>query len=118
MASTLRTKHRKQVRGFVIIWGGITFVMAAVTFIAIYMTYGSPTPPGTNLRNVAIPPGTTQVAQAATNTPTQAAQATAESTEAAQALAAQSSADSNPSPPTSATVIPTAAANDVIASLR
>jgi hypothetical protein len=70
MASSLKTKHRKQIRGFILIWAGVTFIMAAVTFIAIYMTYGSLTPPGTNLRNVAIPSATTEVAQLPTSTPT------------------------------------------------
>jgi hypothetical protein len=90
MASSLKTKHRKQIRGFVLIWSGITFIMASVTFIAIYMTYGSLTPPGTNLRNVAIP-SVTQVVQEATATPTQEAQATA-GTQVAQAQAAPTTA--------------------------
>jgi hypothetical protein len=94
MASSLKNKHRRQVRGFVIIWSGVTFIMAAVTFIAIYMTYGSMTPPGTNLRSVAIPDSTTPIAQQATITPARTAEAAAESavteeaTSGAQALTA------------------------------
>jgi hypothetical protein len=91
MASSLKTKHRKQVRGFVLIWSGITFIMAAVTFIAIYMTYGSLTPPGTNLRNVAIP-SVTQAVEAPTNTPTLEAAATAEATPLVVAQAAPTTA--------------------------
>jgi hypothetical protein len=91
MASSLKTKHRKQVRGFVLIWSGITFIMAAVTFIAIYMTYGSLTPPGTNLRNVAIP-SVTELVQVSTNTPTQEAAETAVATELALAQAASTTA--------------------------
>lgn len=91
MASSLKTKHQKQVRGFVLIWSGITFIMAAVTFIAIYMTYGSLTPPGTNLRNVAIP-SVTELVQVSTNTPTQEAAETAVATELALAQAAPTTA--------------------------
>lgn len=95
MASSLKTKHRKQVRGFVLIWSGITFIMASVTFIAIYMTYGSLTPPGTNLRNVAIPVNT-QVAQAVT--PTQETQATAATEGAVAQAAATTAATTTPRP--------------------
>src|SRR5690606_37831745 len=95
----LKTKHRKQVRGFVLIWSGITFIMASVTFIAIYMTYGSLTPPGTNLRNVAIPVNT-QVAQAVTTT--QETQATA-ATEGAVAQAAATTATTTTPRPIEAT---------------
>ncbi len=41
MASTPRTRFRRQVRNFTLIWVGITFIMGAVTFVAIYMAYGS-----------------------------------------------------------------------------
>lgn len=89
MASSLKNKHRKQVRGFLLIWGGITLVMALVTFIAIYMAYGSLTPPGTNLRNVAIPSATIAVAQAATLTPTTAPAETEEASAATEDASAQ-----------------------------
>lgn len=83
MASSLKSKHRRQIRSFVLVWGGVTFVMASVTFIAIYMTYGSQTPLGTNLRNVAIPQSTTQVAQVPPVTITPRVATTAEATESA-----------------------------------
>lgn len=99
MASSLKSKHRRQIRGFILIWGGITFVMAAVTFIALYMTYGSLTPPGTNLRNVAIPENTLQVAVVPT------AEATAEAVVTVEAAAtenaeAQSAVRDVPASPT------------------
>lgn len=39
---TTRSTVRKQIRGFVVIWTAITFVMGLATFLAIYFTY-SPT---------------------------------------------------------------------------
>lgn len=45
---------RKQIRGFVIIWTLITFMMALATFLAIYFTYSPPGSSGSR-PNVAIP---------------------------------------------------------------
>ncbi|MFN8527719.1 MAG: beta-galactosidase [Anaerolineae bacterium] len=55
--NTREIRIRKQLRGFVVIWAGITFIMGAVTFIAIYMAYGqlNDTRFGGTLRNVTIP---------------------------------------------------------------
>lgn len=63
MAASSRMKFRKQVREFVIIWSGITVVMASITFIAIYMAYGAlnPAPPSNVLRNVVLPAAETAV---------------------------------------------------------
>ena len=66
MANTPKTRFRRQVRNFSLLWAGITFIMGATTFIAIYAAYGPLT--GTandNLRNVGIPTGTSVPAVAA-----------------------------------------------------
>ncbi|MDZ4766833.1 MAG: hypothetical protein SGI73_20025 [Chloroflexota bacterium] len=58
MATTTRTRFRKQVRSFVVIWTGLTIALAAATFIAIYMTYDAVDPlaaRGANMRDVALP---------------------------------------------------------------
>ncbi len=65
MASTPRTRFRRQVRNFALIWAGITFIMGVTTFIAIYAGYGSLTGSSDSLRNIAIPTGTLAVSQAA-----------------------------------------------------
>lgn len=39
--NTKEIRVRRQMRGFLLIWAGITFIMGAVTFAAIYMAYGS-----------------------------------------------------------------------------
>ncbi|MEO8396420.1 MAG: endo-1,4-beta-xylanase, partial [Chloroflexota bacterium] len=74
MANTPRTRFRRQIRNFTLIWAGITFIMGVTTFIAIYAAYGSltGTSTGDTLRNVAIPTGTDAAAAAAivpTSTP-------------------------------------------------
>ncbi len=58
MARTTREiRIRRQLRGFVLIWAGITFIVGAVTFIAIYVLNGQLIDNrfGGTLRNVAIP---------------------------------------------------------------
>lgn len=71
MAANIRAKFRRQVRGFVVIWTGITVVMAAAAFIAIYLAYGTLNPQPSSVRNVAIPESTqTSVAQQPTTPPT------------------------------------------------
>jgi hypothetical protein len=92
MASTPKARFQQQVRNFALIWVGITFIMGATTFIAIYMAYGSLT--NTGLRNVAIPsaiPAT--VAPTSAPLPTR-APATTES----QAVVAAQQATSAPEP--------------------
>jgi hypothetical protein len=39
--NTKEIRVRRQMRGFLIVWAGITFIMGAITFVAIYMAYGS-----------------------------------------------------------------------------
>jgi polysaccharide biosynthesis protein PslG len=51
-----RSVVRKKIRGFVLVWIGITLIMSTATFFAIYLTYGGGETPGSNLnRTVAIP---------------------------------------------------------------
>lgn len=52
-----RGAPRKQVRGFLVAWLAITFVVSAVTFFAVYLTYGGNQTPSF-ARNVAIPSAT------------------------------------------------------------
>lgn len=65
--STTRNAVRKQIRAFVIIWIGITLLMGACTFAAIYMAYGAL---NENASRVAIAQATTMVPQAALSNPT------------------------------------------------
>jgi polysaccharide biosynthesis protein PslG len=67
--STLaRTRVRKQLRGFVLIWTGITVVMGACTFIAIYAAYGALAQnTGSSGRNNLALPGATSTSQVALN---------------------------------------------------
>ncbi len=97
MTAVSRSAFRKQVGNFVILWMGITFVVGAVTFIAVYMTYPSINPGREDLRSsAALPTGAaTRVVQvvptmtrqpSSTPAPTQVAQVSTQET--AQALAA------------------------------
>ena len=103
-ASSAKARFRRQVRTFALIWIGITFILGASTFIAIYMAYGTMNPSGgSNLRNVAIPNEPTEAAQAlaATGTPTatqQPTQAATEATEAAAVAMAQATEEEAPQP--------------------
>ncbi len=112
MARTTREiRIRRQMRGFVLIWAGITFVMGAVTFVAIYLAYGSITDErfAGALRNVALPetvavegtPSQSGEAVAQANTPTIPPTLPATSTRVAQLA---TTAPTNP-PPT-ATLLP------------
>ncbi len=62
MTTNPQSKFRQQVRAFVLIWTGITFIMASLTFIAVYLTYDSITS--------AISPGLSGVAIPRAETPT------------------------------------------------
>lgn len=57
-----RTLVRKQIRGFVVIWTGITAMVAGVTFFAIYLTYSGGRGGGNAdfTQNIAFPTVTTQ----------------------------------------------------------
>lgn len=72
-SSAQRTRVRKQLRGFVLIWTTITFVMGACTFIAIYAAYGALSQNSGSRSNVALPISTRtpqSAAVAATPIPT------------------------------------------------
>ncbi len=75
MAATTRAAFRRQVRNFVLVWIGLTVVIGAVTFTAVYMTYPSINPGGGDLRSSAALPtaAETRVVQVptATQTPTE-----------------------------------------------
>lgn len=92
--STALIRYRRQLRGFVVVWTGITFIFSAVAFIAIYMNYGAIFPPGSQneLRADAALPARSQTpatADAATPTafPTRPPQPTTASVAVAQAIA-------------------------------
>lgn len=72
-----RTLVRKQIRGFVVIWTGITAMVAGVTFFAIYLTYSGGRGGGNAdfTQNIAFPTVTTQQ-----DNPTSAVLSTAPST--------------------------------------
>ncbi len=59
MANSPKARFRRQIRNFTVIWSGITFIMGATTFIAIYAAAGSLTGASgsDNFRNVGIPTG-------------------------------------------------------------
>jgi polysaccharide biosynthesis protein PslG len=72
---TANTRMRKQIRTFALVWTGITVLMGACTFAAIYIAYGALNTPNRTVidtRNVAIPPSSPspqQAAAAASSTP-------------------------------------------------
>lgn len=57
--SNSRKPARRPIRGFVLSWTAITFVVTAITFFAVYLTYGGQTP--TFARNVAFPSATPNI---------------------------------------------------------
>lgn len=69
MSSQTLARRRKQVRDFVIIWTGITIVMGACTFLAIYTAYGALNQAETNpnQRNIALVTASPQPPGAAVN---------------------------------------------------
>jgi len=115
LGSTSRV--RKQIRGFVLVWIGVTLVMGACTFVAIYLAYGSLQDNPNGLRNVAVPVSPTSVALAVTSTsvptriaptltpipPTQALVAQAATT---QEVAAAATATRPPPPTATPTTLP------------
>ncbi len=59
-SNTPLARYRRQLRGFVVVWSGLTFIMGALAFIAMYMSYGTLFPAGgTNglLSMAALPTG-------------------------------------------------------------
>ncbi|MBC7813065.1 MAG: hypothetical protein H7175_18050 [Burkholderiales bacterium] len=81
-----RTRARRQLRGFVLIWTAITLIMGACTFVAIYMAYGAiATGSDTgSLSNVAL---ALPDAAASTSTPASSQQVAAQVTTAAEITA-------------------------------
>jgi polysaccharide biosynthesis protein PslG len=70
MTSTQQIRIKRQVRNFVVGWIVITLIMGIITFLAIYLAYGSlNTGGGSPMRNVAIAPGTEIAQIIPTNTP-------------------------------------------------
>lgn len=68
MTTTANTRMRKQIRTFALAWTGITILMGACTFAAIYIAYGALNTPSRTLidtRNVALPPASPSAQQAA-----------------------------------------------------
>ncbi len=96
MPNTRRT-NRRPVRGFIISWTAITFVVTAVTFFAVYLTYGGERP--SFARNVAFPSATPQ--------PTQNVEIAVQATQ-PPTLAVSVPATATPAPTTAPTTAPSA----------
>ncbi len=81
MNQSPQVRFRKQMRTFVFLWAGITFVMAAATFVAIYVAFPSigGTGPSLSLQSVALPTETPTPLYTPTTPVTPAPQATAAS---------------------------------------
>lgn len=108
---TPRAKHRRQVRTFVLLWAGVTFIMAAATFVAIYMSTGALDSGSAALRDLALPvepERTVQVAVVATLAPTQTATTapTAVPTATVEAVTAPDTLGAQAAPAPTATVLP------------
>ncbi len=109
-----RTRVNRQLRGFVLIWTGITIVMGACTFIAIYAAYGALAQnPGSGERNNLALPIATNTAEVAAVKPTtiptrqiaSSVTATLQPTAAVVAQAQAASTETQPPAPT-ATLLP------------
>jgi hypothetical protein len=90
MAQSAKRRFRRQVRSFAFVWAGLTFIMAAVAFIAIYVSFGPLTGTASAnvvLRSVALPTETPAAAVQAAASPTATFAAPVPTTDAA-ALAA------------------------------
>lgn len=101
-------KHRQQVRGFAIVWTGITLIMGVCAFIAIYAATGI------MVSNRAVPPAPISIAaakaQATSDVTTEPTLGPIASfTPAAIAMAAQVTATPQPNQPVVATAAPTQA---------
>lgn len=105
MASSPESRMRGKIRAFVLAWTAITLVMGVATFFAIYLVYESLSgPSGSSMRNVAIPPASTTIAQNATATPSPTPMPTRQPTQApteeAAAAAAEAATETPQAPPT------------------
>ena len=111
-----KTSTRKQIRTFAIAWTGITLVMGACTFFAIYIAYGAINQPTsmTDVSSVALPAETRPPVQAAvilpSNTPLptsdQPTQAPVTPTTQAAVALAQATTAPTDEPPPSPTLLP------------
>lgn len=105
MASSPESRMRGKIRAFVLAWTAITLVMGVATFFAIYLVYESLSgPSGSSMRNVAIPPASTTIAQSATATPSPTPMPTRQPTQApteeVAAAAAEAATETPQAPPT------------------
>lgn len=105
MASSPESRMRGKIRAFVLAWTAITLVMGVATFFAIYLVYESLSgPSGSSMRNVAIPPASTTIAQNATATPSPTPMPTRQPTQApteeVAAAAAEAATETPQTPPT------------------
>ncbi len=105
-------KHRQQTRGFAIVWTGITLIMGACAFIAIYAATGIV------VSNRAIPPAPISVAAAKVQATSETTAVTtlgaiASNTPAILAVAAQVTATPLPAVPVVATIAPTKATANI-----
>lgn len=105
MASSPESRMRGKIRAFVLAWTAITLVMGVATFFAIYLVYESLSgPSGSSMRNVAIPPASTTIAQNATATPSPTPMPTRQPTQApteeVAAAAAEAATETPQAPPT------------------
>jgi hypothetical protein len=101
---------RNQIRGFVLIWTGITLVMAMATFFAIYLTYGGGAGPvgDTLTENIALPTTAAPILAVPSKTPTLAATTPAATATGTPDAGAQVALDvsSTPSPTIEPTPLP------------
>lgn len=97
MALSPRKQFRRQVRGFVFLWTGISIIVATATFIAIYMSYPTLTGAGGSpLRNVALPSPEDRPTSQPTLAPTLAVVATDEVAATPDAEVASAASEGNP----------------------
>jgi hypothetical protein len=101
-------RYRRQLRGFVVLWSGLTFIMAAATFVAIYMSTGALDTGSASLRDLALPtePPTATVAQAAAAPTLTAPTATVPATAVPTATEAMQAAAAPTLPPMTPTLLP------------
>ncbi len=104
MASIPKTRFRRQVRNFALTWTGITFIMGAATFIAIYAAYGSLVASSDSLGNIAIPTGTRAVVAVVPTSTPQPTRSPATATP--QAAAVQPTQQETSTPAPTATLLP------------
>jgi hypothetical protein len=91
---------RRKIRAFVLAWTAITVIMGVATFFAIYLVYESlGGPSGSSMRNVAIAPESTTIAQNATATPSPTSTPTRQPTQAPTEEVVEAAAATTEEPP-------------------